>query len=380
MTGVLSYKPHEDRRTGITSHDDTSRVGVIQHQAKKCKDCHQKLGRSSDRFPNWFQRAHGPLSTLISGFSPPELWDDTFLWFKPPSLWYFVVAALGNYCSPSHIKYWKEGIVPFFSLLLLFSHSVVSNSLWPHGLQHTTLPCPSLSPEFAQTHVHWVENAIQHSSSSVASFSSWPQSSPASGSFPMSRLFASGGQSTGASTSASVFPINIQGYLPLGWTSSISAVQGALKSLIQHHSSKASILWHSAVSHPYMTIGKTIALNIWTFIGLFYLPGSNADILIWVVWGISWHQNYTLKDSFFNTTFLQSHSSAFQTWMISQPTGEIIQHIHTFPIHLSILDTADPRWAQKLAVSTGTLDSFDEVVYGPPLEKSWPTHLTLVYY
>ena len=81
----------------------------------------------------------------------------------------------------------------------------------------------------------------------------------------MNQLFASGGQSIGASTSASVFPVNIQGLLSfrIDWFD-LFAVQGTLKSLIQYHSSKASILQRSAVSHPYMTIGKTIALNIWT--------------------------------------------------------------------------------------------------------------------
>ena len=141
--------------------------------------------------------------------------------------------------------YWKEGIVPFFTLLL-FSRSVVSDSLWSHGLRHTRFPCPSLSLEFAQIHVRWVDDAIQPFSSSVASFSSWPQSFPASGSFPMNQLFASGGQSIGASTSASVFPINIQGLLSfrIDWFD-LFAVQGTLKSLIQYHSSKASILWYT---------------------------------------------------------------------------------------------------------------------------------------
>ena len=127
--------------------------------------------------------------------------------------------------------YWKEGIVPFFTLLL-FSRSVVSDSLWPHGLQHTRFPCPSLSLEFAQIHVRWVDDAIQPFSSSVASFSSWPQSFPASGSFPMNQLFASGGQSTGASTSASVFPINIQGYFPLGLTGLISLLSKGLSRVL----------------------------------------------------------------------------------------------------------------------------------------------------
>ena len=94
-------------------------------------------------------------------------------------------------------------------------------------------------PEFAQTHVHcqWCHSTI---STTVAPFSSCPQSFPASGSFPMSQLFASGGQSIGVS--ASVFPVNIQGWFPLGLTSLISSISKTLKSFMQHHSSKASIL------------------------------------------------------------------------------------------------------------------------------------------
>ena len=87
----------------------------------------------------------------------------------------------------------------------------------------------------------------------------------------MSQFFTSGSQSIGASASVSVLPIYIQDLFPLGWTGWISLLQGTLKSLFQHHSSKASILWGSAfyivqLSHPYMTIGKTIALTRQTFV------------------------------------------------------------------------------------------------------------------
>ena len=110
-------------------------------------------------------------------------------------------------------------------------------------------------------------------SSSVVPFSSCLQSFPASGSFQMCQLFISGGQSIGVSVSASVFPVNTRDWSPLGWTGwSLLAVQGTLKSLLQHHSSKATILQCSAffmvqLSHPYMTTGKTIALTRWTFVG-----------------------------------------------------------------------------------------------------------------
>ena len=105
---------------------------------------------------------------------------------------------------------------------LLFSHLVTSDPLWPDGLQHTRLLWPSLSlGDCSNSHTlsRWCHPTI---SSSVVPFSSCLQSSPASESFPMSRPFASGGQSTGASPSASVLLMNIQGWFPLGLIALIS--------------------------------------------------------------------------------------------------------------------------------------------------------------
>ena len=98
----------------------------------------------------------------------------------------------------------------------------MSDSLWPHGLQHARLSCPSLSPWVCSNSPPlswWCYLTI---SSSVALFSFCLRSFPASGSFPMSQLFASSGQSIGASASASVIPMNIQGLFPLGLTGLIS--------------------------------------------------------------------------------------------------------------------------------------------------------------
>ena len=105
--------------------------------------------------------------------------------------------------------------------LFLFSHSVVSDSLWPHGLQHARLSCPSLSPRVCWNSCPlnwWCHPNI---SSSVFPFSFCLQSFQATGSFPRSCLFIPGGQNSGASASASVLPMNIQGWLPLGLTGSI---------------------------------------------------------------------------------------------------------------------------------------------------------------
>ena len=103
-----------------------------------------------------------------------------------------------------------------------FSRSVMSDSLWPHGLQHARPPCPSpTSGAYSNSCPSrwWCHPII---SSSVVPFSSHLQSFPASGSFPMSQFFASGGQSTGVSASASILPMNIQDWFPLGWTCWIS--------------------------------------------------------------------------------------------------------------------------------------------------------------
>ena len=105
---------------------------------------------------------------------------------------------------------------------LLYSHSVLSESVRPHGLQHTGLTCPSPCPRACSnsgTFNQWCHPTI---SSSVITFSSCLQSFPASGSFPISQFFASGGQSIGVSASASVLSMNIQDWFPLGWPGWIS--------------------------------------------------------------------------------------------------------------------------------------------------------------
>ena len=181
-----------------------------------------------------------------------------------------------------------------------FSHSVKSNSLRPHGLLHARPPYPSSTPRVYSNSCplsQWCHPTI----SSSFIFSSHLQFFPASGSFQMSQLFASGGRSIGTSASTSVLPMNIQDWFPLGWTGWISLQSKGVKSLFQHHSSKASTLQCSAffivqLSHPYMTTGKTIALTRWTFVGkvtslLFnmlsrlvinFLPRSNRLLISWL--------------------------------------------------------------------------------------------------
>ena len=124
-----------------------------------------------------------------------------------------------------------------------FSRSLGSSSLRPHGLQHARSPCPSPTPRVYSNLCPLSQGCYPTISSSVIPFSSCLQSFPASGSFQMSQFFASGGQSTGVSASASVLPLNIQDWFPLGWTGWISLQS---KGLLQHRGSKASVLHHTA--------------------------------------------------------------------------------------------------------------------------------------
>ena len=177
----------------------------------------------------------------------------------------------------------------------------MSDSLWPHELQHTRLPCPSPSAWVCSNSCplsQWYHPTI---SSSVAPFSC-PQSFPASESFPMSWLFASGGQSIGASASASILLMNVQDWFPLGLTGFISLQSKELSRVFysttvqKHQFFKAQpSLWSS--SHPYMNdYWKTIALIRWTLVArvisllfsilcrfvIAFLPRSKCLLISWL--------------------------------------------------------------------------------------------------
>ena len=154
-----------------------------------------------------------------------------------------------------------------------FSCSILFDCLQPHELQHARLPCTSPTPRDCSTHVHWVRDAIQPSH---------PLSSPSPPAFNLSQrqgLFQwvssslQVAQVLGVSASASVLPMNIQDWFPLGWTSLISLQSKGLSRVfsnitVQKHQFFATQLNYKVqLSHPYMTTGKTIALTRWTFVG-----------------------------------------------------------------------------------------------------------------
>ena len=183
-----------------------------------------------------------------------------------------------------------------------FSHSVVSDSLWPHKPQHARPPCPSPTPRVHPNPCplcRWCHPTI---SSSIIPFSSCPQSFPASRSFQMSQLSASGGQCIGVSAQHQLLQWTSRtDVLYSGLVGSLCSPRDTLKSLLQHHSSKASILQCSAffivqLSYPYMTTGKTIALTRQIFVGkvmsllfnmlswlvITFLPRSKCLLISWL--------------------------------------------------------------------------------------------------
>ena len=147
----------------------------------------------------------------------------------------------------------------------------MSNSLQPHGLQHARPPCQSPNSGVYSSSCplsQWCHPII---SSHVVPFSC-PPTFPASGSFRMSQLFVSGGQSIGVSASTSVLPMNTQDWSSLGWTGWISLQAKRLSRVfsnttVQKHQFFCAQFFTVQPSYPYMTTGKTIALTRWTFVG-----------------------------------------------------------------------------------------------------------------
>ena len=149
------------------------------------------------------------LQWVANFFSRGSLWPRDWTW--------------GSRIAGQFFTIWVTREAPHQNISSVqFSRSIVSDSLWSHGLEHARPPCPPPTPivySKSSPLSQWCHPTI---SSSVVPFSSCLQSFPASGSFPMSQFFESGGQSIGVSSSASVLPMNIQDWFPLGWTGWIS--------------------------------------------------------------------------------------------------------------------------------------------------------------
>ena len=201
-----------------------------------------------------------------------------------------------------------------------FSCSLMSNSFQPHGLQHSRLPCPSPTPRAYSNSCpscQWCHPTI---SSSVIPFSSCLQSFPASGSFQMSQFFAKVAK-------VLEFQLQHQSFqwifrwisFRMDWLD-LLGVQGILKSLLQHHSSKTLVLWCSAfftiqLSHPYMTTGKTIALTRQTFVGevMSLLFNMLSSLVI---------------------SFLPKSKHLLISWLQSPSANKVCHFFHCFPIYL----------------------------------------------
>ena len=189
------------------------------------------------------------------------------------------------------------------------------------------LPVPHHLPKFAQVHVHCINDAIQPSDFSDTLFSFCPQSFPASGTFPVSPLFTSDDQNIGVQLQHSPsYEYSGLISLKIDWFDLLT-VRGTLRSLLQHHSSKASILWCSAffmvqLSEPYVTTGKIIVLTIWTFVGrvmsLFFNMLSRFVI------------TFLPRSKLLLISWLQSPSAV----ILEPPKEEICHSFHLFPLYL----------------------------------------------
>ena len=166
------------------------------------------------------------------------------------------------------------------SFSVQFSHSVVSDSLRPHELQHARPPRPSPTPGVYPNPCPlswWCHPAI---SSSVVPFSSCSQSAPALGSFPMSQLFAWGGQSIGVSASTSVLPMNIQGWSPLGWTGWISLQSKGLSRVFSNTTVKKHQFFGVQLSSPSNSL-HLAAVGLHCYMGFSLAVGAGPILQLW---------------------------------------------------------------------------------------------------
>ena len=173
----------------------------------------------------------------------------------------------------SQVRILKWVTLPFYGISSVqFNYSVMSNSLQSYGLQHARVPCPSPTSRTCSNSCplsRWFYPTI---SSSVIPFFSCLQSFPASGSLPMSQFFESGGQSIGVSALASVLPMNIQNWFPLGWTGWISLQTKGLSRVfsnttVQKHQLFSAQLSSQSNSHIHTSLLEKPQLTRWTFVG-----------------------------------------------------------------------------------------------------------------
>ena len=232
------------------------------------------LPRSKRLLISWLQSPSAVISepkkiksVTVSAVSPSichEVMGNTWWWSRSQS-------QEANWTNMSFFKHRKCCLI-LLQVIVQFSRSVVSDSLWPHELQHARPPCPSPTPGVHPNSCassRWCHPAI---SSSVVPFSSCPQSLPASESFPMSQLFSWGGQSIEVSASASVLPMNIQGQISLGLTGLISLLSNELlkvpssTTIQKHHFSVLSLLYGPTLTSIHDHWKKNIALTIQTVV------------------------------------------------------------------------------------------------------------------
>ena len=201
---------------------------------------------SQSCFPSPLKGSPSPESGPPLHLFPRSHWIQPFQATAPPSY---------PICCPWLLS--LPGLQFSHSHSAQFSCSVVFNSLWPHGLQHTRLPCPSPTPGACSNSSPLSQGCHPTISSSVVPFSSCLQSFPASGSFPMSQFFTSGGQCIRVLASASVLPMNIQDWFPLEWTGWISLQSKGLSRVFsnttvqKHHFGAQLSLWSNSHIHTW---------------------------------------------------------------------------------------------------------------------------------